>query len=107
MRKCYAAPLVLISWFLMLPPPVYPPVKDASGDYKMNTTAPMSQWLKFKTLDSEEACKAQLKNVQPFYKCVSSDDPALKNRALKTPAAAANSAPSISTLSGAAGSHMQ
>ena len=102
MRKCYATSLVLISWFLMLPPPVYPPVKEASGDYKMNITAPMSQWLKFKTLKSEGACKAQLKKVQPFYKCVSSDDPALKPH---HPATAA--APSISTLSGAAGGHMQ
>ena len=101
MRKCYAAPLVLISWFLMLPPPVMPPVKDASGDYKMNTTAPLSQWLKFKTLKSEESCKAALKKVQPFYKCISSDDPALKAHA---PAA---SAPSVSTLSGAAAGHMQ
>jgi hypothetical protein len=102
MRKCYAAPLVLISWFLMLPPPIMPPVKDASGDYKVNTTAPMSQWIKFKTLKSEDACKAQLKKVQPFYKCVSSDDPALK---AQHPAAAG--APSVSTISGAAGSHMQ
>ncbi len=101
MRKCYAAPLLLISWFLMLPPPVMPPVKDASGDYKMNTAAPLSQWLKFKTLKSEEACKAQLKTVQPFYKCVSSDDPALK------PPHTAAGAPSISTLSGAAAGHMQ
>src|ERR1700675_435922 len=102
MRKCFATSLVLISWFLMLPPPIMPPVKDASGDYKMNSTAPMSQWLKFKTLKSEDACKAQLKKVQPFYKCVSSDDPALKAH---VPAAAG--APSISTISGAAGSHMQ
>jgi hypothetical protein len=102
MRKCYATSLVLISWFLLMPPPVFPPVKDASGDYKMNTTAPMSQWLKFKTLKSEQACKAQLKKVQPFYKCVASDDPALEHH---TPAPA--SAPSISTISGAAGAHMQ
>jgi len=102
MRKCFATSLVLISWFLMLPPPIMPPVKDASGDYKVNTTAPMSQWLKFKTLKSEDACKAQLKKVQPYYKCVSSDDPALKKH---TPAAAG--APSISTISGAAGGHMQ
>jgi len=101
MRKCYAAPLVLISWFLMLPPPVFPPVKQASGDYKMNTTAPMSQWIKFKTLKSEKSCQAALKKVQPFYKCVSSDDPALKH----SPAAAG--APSVSTLSGAAAGHMQ
>jgi hypothetical protein len=102
MRKCYATSLVLISWFLLMPPPVFPPVKGASGDYKMNLTAPMSQWLKFKTLKSEQACKAQLKKVQPYYKCVASDDPALTNHA---PAAA--SAPSISTISGAAGAHMQ
>ena len=101
MRKCYAAPLVLISWFLMLPPPVMPPVKDASGDYKMNTTAPLSQWIKFKTLKSEEACKAELKKMPSFYKCISSDDPALKS------ARAAAGAPSVSTMSGAAASHMQ
>ena len=94
--------MVLMTWYLMLPPPVMPPVKDASGDYKMNSTAPMSQWLKFKTLNSEEACQAQLKKVQPFYKCVSSDDPALKAH---VPAPAG--APSISTISGAVGAHMQ
>jgi hypothetical protein len=102
MRKCYATALVLISWYLMFPPPVYPPVKDASGDYKMNTTAPMSQWIKFKTLTSETACKEQLKKVQPFYKCVASDSPALK-KAVGAPAGG----PSISTLSGAVGGHMQ
>jgi hypothetical protein len=102
MRKCYATSLVLISWLLLMPPPVYPPVKDASGDYKMNTTAPMSQWLKFKTLKSEQACQAQLKKVQPFYKCLASDD-----ASLKTHAPAPGSAPSISTISGAAGAHMQ
>jgi hypothetical protein len=102
MRKCYATAMVLISWYVMLPPPVFPPVKDASGDYQMNVKAPMSQWLKFKTVKSEAACKAELKKLQPFYKCVASDDPALKSHA---PAAA--SAPSTSTVSGAAGSHMQ
>jgi hypothetical protein len=43
-----------------------------------------------------------LKKVQPFYKCVSSDDPALKAH---VPAPAG--APSVSTLSGAAAAHMQ
>jgi hypothetical protein len=100
MRKCYATAIVLMSWYLMLPPPVMPPVKDASGDYKMNSAAPLSQWIKFKTLKTENGCKAQLKKVQPFYKCVASDDPALK-------APAPAGAPRVSTLSGAAGSHMQ
>ncbi len=94
--------MVLMSWYLMLPPPVFPPVKDASGDYKMNTTAPMSDWIKFKTLKTENGCKAQLKKLQPFYKCVASDDPALKSTA-----PAAGAASSASTMSGAAGSHMQ
>jgi hypothetical protein len=98
--------LVLISWYLMLPPPVFPPVKDASGNYQTNGAAPMSQWLKFKTLGSEAACKAQLKKVQPFYKCVKSSDPALTAPA--HPAAnASTGAPSTSTVSGAAASHMQ
>ena len=100
MRKCYATAMVLISWYVMLPPPVFPPVKDASGEYKMNTAAPMTQWIKFKTLRSEAGCKARLKKMRPFYKCVASDDPALRSQ---TPAGA----PSISTISGAAGSHMQ
>jgi hypothetical protein len=102
MRKCYVTPLVLISWFLLMPPPVFPPVKSASGDYKMNIAAPISQWLKFKTLKSEQACKTQLKKVQPYFKCVASDDPALMHH---VPAPA--SAPSISTISGAAAAHMQ
>ena len=102
MRKCYATALVLISWYLMLPPPVYPPVKDASGDFKMNTKAPLTQWITFKKLDTEAACKAKLKTVQPFYKCVSSDD----SRLIKAEPKAAG-APTISTMSGAAGGHMQ
>ncbi len=102
MRKCYATALVLISWYLMLPPPVFPPVKDASGNYKMNSAAPISQWLKFKTLESENDCKAQLKKMPSFYKCVKSGDPALK-----PPAKAAAGGPSASTASGAAASHTQ
>ena len=102
MRKCYATAVVLISWFLMLPPPVMPPVKDAAGEYKMNTSVPMSQWLKYKTFKSEDGCKARLKQVPAFYKCVASDDPALKKSA-----AEATGAPGTSTMSGAAGAHMQ
>jgi hypothetical protein len=96
--------LVLISWFLMLPPPAFPPVQDASGNYKTNSAAPMSQWRKLNTLESEDACKAQLKlkKTPSSYKCVASDDPALTASA---PAAAG--APSTSTVSGAAASHMQ
>jgi hypothetical protein len=102
MRKCYATALVLIMWFLMLPPPLMPPVKDAAGDFKMNTTAPMSQWFKYKTYQTQDECRATLTQVQSFYKCVASNDPALKK-----PAPAAAGAPTTSTMSGAAASHMQ
>jgi hypothetical protein len=102
MRKCYATALVLFSWYLMLPPPVFPPVKDASGNYEVNSAAPLPQWLKFKTFESKDACKARLKKMPPFYKCIASYDTALKPRAN-----AAAAAPSTSTMSGAAASHMQ
>jgi hypothetical protein len=100
MRKCYAAAaLLLVSWLVMLPPPIYPPAMDASGHYKMNTTVPPSQWLKFKTVQSEAACKAELKHLQPFYRCFRSDDPALKK------SAASHAAPSASTMSGGGSTH--
>ncbi len=106
MRKCYPISLVLISWFLMLPPPVFPPVKDAAGNYEVNSGAPMSQWIKFKTLRSEAGCEARLKKMPSFYKCVKSDDPALK-----APGQAAidsgESPPSNSTAPGADAGHMQ
>ena len=96
MRKCYATALVLSAWYLMLPPPMFPPVQDASGNYKMNSTAPISQWLKLKTFSSEESCKAQMKKMQPYYKCIASYDTALKPA---TP-------PTTSTVTGAVG-HVQ
>ncbi len=106
MRKCYPTALVLISWFLMLPPPVFPPVKDASGNYQVNSGAPMSQWIKFKTLGSEAGCKARLKKMPSFYKCVKSDDPALKAPGQAAVDSGA-SAPSTSAAPGATAGHMQ
>jgi len=93
--------IVLMGWLLMLPPPVYPPVKDASGDYEVNSKAPLYQWLTLKTLASKSDCKAQLKTMPPFYRCVASTDPRLK-RPVRP-----KSAPSASTTAGAAGSHTQ
>ena len=91
-----------MSWYLMLPPPVFPPVKTASGDYAVNSKAPLSQWLTLKKLESQGQCKAQLKTMPSYYRCVSSDDPALKKSAAKP-----KSAPSTSTAPGAIGTHMQ
>jgi len=101
MRKYHAMAIVLIGWYLMLPPPKFPPVKTASGSYAVNAKAPLSQWLTFKTLGSESECKALLKTKASYYRCVASDDPALKH------ASRPKSAPSTSTAAGALGSHMQ
>jgi hypothetical protein len=101
MRKYFAMAIVLISWYLMLPPPKFPPVKESYGGYAVNAKAPLSQWLTLKTLGSESDCKALLKTKAPYYRCVASDDPALKH------ASRPKSAPSTSTAAGAVGSHMQ
>ncbi len=101
MRKCYATALLLTMWYLMLPPPVMPPVKDAAGDFKMNTAAPMFQWFKYKTYQSQPECTAALTQLPSFYKCVASNDPALKK-----PAPAAAGAPSTATMSGGSASQM-
>jgi hypothetical protein len=97
MRTCYTTALVLAAWFLMQPPPAFPPVLDPSGNYKLNSTAPLTQWVKFNTFESEQACVAQLQRMPPFYKCIASYDPALKQPA---------GAPITSTLTGAIG-HVQ
>lgn len=102
MRKCYAMAIVLISWFLMLPPPIFPPVKNPGGDYAVNVKAPLSQWLTFKTFDSKSACNAELKKMPPYYRCVASVAPELKGAAAQP-----QPAPSTSTAAGAAGAHMQ
>jgi hypothetical protein len=102
MHKCCGLAAGLLAWFLMFPPPVYPPELDASGKYKINAAAPMSQWIRVQTLDTEDACRAELLKKPRLHKCVASNDPALNASA---PAAAG--APSTSTLSGAAGMHMQ
>jgi hypothetical protein len=81
MRKFCATGLVLVGWLLMLPPPVFPPVQDASGDYQVNAKAPLSGWITFKKFASEKDCNAALKTMANFYRCVSSDDPALKKTA--------------------------
>jgi hypothetical protein len=100
MRKYFAMAIVLTGWYLMLPPPKFPPVKTASGGYEVNANAPLSQWHTFKTLGSESDCKALLRTKAPYYRCVASDDPALKHASPK-------SAPSTSTAAGAVGAHMQ
>jgi hypothetical protein len=94
MRICYTTALLLAAWFLMQPPPAFPPVQDASGNYKLNSAAPLTQWVHFKTFESEQACVTQLQRMPSFYKCVASYDPALKQPA---------GAPTTSTITGAIG----
>ena len=77
----------------MLPPPMFPPVKTAQGDFAVNTSAPLSKWLVLKQFKSQAACKKKLKTMAEFYRCVSSNDPALKPT--PTPAAAPSTAASV------------
>ena len=60
------------------------------------------QWFKYKTYQTQDECNALLTQLPSFYKCVASNDPALKK-----PAPAAAGAPSTATMSGAAANHMQ
>ena len=101
MRKCYALTIVLMSWYLMLPPPIFPPVKQPNGDFAVNAKAPLSQWLTLKTLGSQSQCKSELKKMPSYYRCVSSGEPSLKC------VAKPHGAPSTSTAAGALGTHMQ
>jgi hypothetical protein len=101
MRKCFSAAIVLMTWYLMLPPPIFPPVKQPNGDFAVNVKAPFSQWLTLKTFATQSQCKAELKHKQPYDRCVSSDEPSLKQIAKP------EAAPSTSTAAGAIGTHMQ
>jgi hypothetical protein len=77
----------------MLPPPMMPPIPDASGSIRFNKNAPMSQWIVFKSFHSEAACGYALTEMQPEDKCVASNDPAIANNKMAGKTAAANAAP--------------
>jgi hypothetical protein len=96
MKTGHAAALVLVGWYLMVPPLVNAP-------YKIDTEAPLASWKLYKKFDSSEDCNKFLSSAQARYKptatapsgsikrgtrafalqmvfgqCVSSDNPRLK-----------------------------
>jgi len=83
MKLRHAAALVLVGWYLMVPP-----VHDGKPD----TQAPISAWKVFRKLDSEAACqqwkvKAETRarragryGPRPDFVCIASHDPQLKEK---------------------------
>ncbi|HUO04845.1 MAG TPA: hypothetical protein VMU16_06560 [Candidatus Binataceae bacterium] len=65
-------------WYLMLPPPMMPPTQDEHGNFRVDTSAPISRWLIFKALPTKDQCEAQLKGMADYCRCYSSTTPALK-----------------------------
>ena len=94
MEPRHGAALALIGWYLMVPP-------YAANVYRCDKNAPLSNWLKFKSFQSEPACREYLDMMRsskgfsrdsPTYyrtlysKCISSDDPGFKQiRPLQRP----------------------
>jgi hypothetical protein len=102
MKKCSVSAVALLAWLLMFPPPKMPPVKAPDGSYEVNSALPISSWLVLHRYTSEAACKRELKQMPKYYRCVSSDNPALKRTAATAPKAAP--APSRSAPHAAANS---
>jgi hypothetical protein len=96
MKLCHAAALVIVGWYLLVPPLVNAP-------YKVDTEAPLASWTVYQTFDTREECDKSLSAAHAKYKptasapigsikkgsrafalqmtfaqCVSSDDPRLK-----------------------------
>jgi hypothetical protein len=105
MKLCHAAALVLVGWYLMLPPLQF--VGPANDPYSLaivDSAAPLSQWLPMMTFKSLQECdnfstylarnlrksvKAERdkKDVEALigiwlgkYQCVATDEPRLKGK---------------------------
>jgi len=55
---------------MMMPPPKMPPVKDSKGNYKVDLTVPVSNWIKYATYRNEPACRGDLKSMPDYFVCV-------------------------------------
>lgn len=60
MKSNHIAGLVLIGWYLMVPPLVNAP-------YKIDTEAPMTSWKVYQKFDTEDRCKQTLSAAQSKY----------------------------------------
>ena len=92
MNLRHAAALALVGWYLMIPPEV------GYGPPIIQYQAPLTEWIRAQTLDSEKACRERLRGWStvrgPFEnaaqeraadrfrrgRCVPSDDPLVKGK---------------------------
>jgi hypothetical protein len=83
--KKHCIPVVgLLTWLMMLPPPKMPPVKDSHGDYAVDLTVPVANWLKYATYQNESACRGDLKKMPDYFMCVESERLSSLTRSYKT-----------------------
>ena len=73
MKKRCLPVIGLLTWLLMIPPPKMPPVKDANGDYEVDLTVPVANWLTYATYRNEPACRGDLKKMPDYFMCIESD----------------------------------
>jgi hypothetical protein len=95
MKPRHATALAVIGWYLLMPPLVDNP----NSTVKVETSGPLSTWDRFgKELPTKEACKAYIAHVKQLFekseesekdaldywlshaRCVSGDDPRLKEK---------------------------
>ena len=57
---------------MMMPPPKMPPVKDSQGNYKVDLTVPVRNWITYATYQNEPACRGDLKGMPDYFMCVDS-----------------------------------
>jgi hypothetical protein len=57
---------------MMMPPPKMPPVKDSHGNYKVDLTVPVGNWMTYATYQNEPACRGDLKGMAEYFICVDS-----------------------------------
>ena len=92
MKPRHAAALALVGWYLMIPPEV------GYGPPTIQYQAPLTEWDRAQTLDSEKACREILREWStvkgPFEnyaqervadrfqrgRCIPSDDPRVKGK---------------------------
>jgi hypothetical protein len=61
MKTIHSIAIVLLAWFLMVPPLVNAP-------YKVDTEAPLTTWKVYQTFNTVDECKNSLSSAQSKYK---------------------------------------
>jgi hypothetical protein len=72
MKVCHAAALVLVGWYLILPP--------VGSDGRIKKDAPLSLWYVFSNFETKKQCENARQVSTGVSLCVASDDPRLKQQ---------------------------